>query len=120
MMIITSKEEFDALLRERQAILFVFFDWSGQAHDSLRMFEEWEREWSAENPGVSVSFYRLDPDPHPETWGWLAENARGNEGREGGYGSASWILDGKAVGHIRYVAEVGKSTLSRLTAEYFG
>ena len=117
---ITTREDFDAFLHEEQAILFAFFDWSGQAHSSLRVFEEWEREWHASHPTASVSFYRLDPDRYTVAGGWLAEQARGDEGLEGGFGSVTWLRRGKGVGFVPYAAKAGKDTLSRLTDEYFG
>jgi hypothetical protein len=117
---ITTKEQFDGLLREEQAVLFTFFDWSGQAHSSLRVFEEWEREWRALHSVAPVSFYRLDPDSYRESWDWLVEQARGSDGMEGGYGSVTWLRRGKNVGFVRYAAKVGKDTLSHLTDDYFG
>ena len=117
---ITTTEDFDALLRAEQAILFTFFDWSGQAQSSLRVFEEWERDWRALHPNALVTFFRLDPDRLKVSWDWLVKNARGDEGMEGGFGSVIWVRHGTRVGYVRYAAKVGKERLSRLTDEYFG
>jgi hypothetical protein len=117
---ITTKDEFDALIQADQAVLFTFFDWSGQAHLSLQVFEEWEREWRAQHPTASVAFFRLDPDNYRECWAWLGEHAGGEDGLEGGFGSVVWLRRGKTIGFARYAANEGKNRLSRLTAEYFG
>ena len=35
---ITNKEQFGQMLADEQAVLFIYFDWSGQAVVSLRFF----------------------------------------------------------------------------------
>ena len=120
MVTITSRDEFDLLLRDEQAVLFTFFEWSGQAHASFRIFEEWKREWCESHQNAPVSFYCLDPDRYLDAGGWLVEQARGPDGMEGGFGSVTWLRRGKGVGYVRYAAKAGKEVLSRLTDEYFG
>jgi hypothetical protein len=117
---ITSKEQFEHMLAEEQAVLFVFFDWSGQAVVSLRLFESWVQEWRGLRPDSSVASYRLDPDAHPDTWSWVGEQARSETDNEGGFGSVTWLRCGRSVAFVRYAAEVGKDELSRLTDEHFG
>jgi len=117
---IATKEDFNALRREEQAVLFVFFDWSGQAVVSLQLFGEWEQEWKASHPNAQVGFYRLDLDKHPETQGWLAAQSRDDQAIEGGFGSVTWLRFGKRVGFVRFAAKAGKDALSRLTNEHFG
>jgi hypothetical protein len=117
---ITTMEEFDSLLREEHAVLFVFFDWSGQAHISLRVFKEWEGEWRNSHPGLSVGFYRLDPDRYKDAGGWLSKQAREKDGAEGGCGSVTWLRLGKRIGFVNFAAKVGKDKLSQLTDEFFG
>jgi hypothetical protein len=117
---ITSKEQFERMLAEEQAVLFVFFDWSGQAVVSLRLFESWVQEWRLLHPELSVAFYRLDPDAHPDTWSWVGEQARSETDNERGFGSVTWLRRGRSVAFLRYVAEAGKDELSRLTDEHFG
>jgi hypothetical protein len=117
---ITNKADFKRLLADEQAVLFVFFDWSGQAVVSLRLFELWIKEWLASHPEAPVNFYRLDPDAHPDTWTWLVGQARGETDNERGFGSVCWLRRGHSVGFVRYAAQVGKDELSRLTDEHFG
>ena len=117
---IQANEDFDALLKVEQAILFTFFDWSSQADLSLNVFTEWEHEWKAAHPNAPVGFYRLDPDHHPYTWQWLAQHARGEDGMDGGFGAVTWLRNGNSVAFVRYAAKAGKQTLSRLTDGYFG
>ena len=117
---IATREQFDGMLREEQAVLFAFFAWSGQAHSSLRVFEEWEREWRTLHSDAPVSFYCLDPDSFGESRDWLVEQARGSDGVEAGYGSVTWLRHGKRIGFIPYAAKVGKDTLSHLTGDRFG
>lgn len=117
---ITSKEQFERMLADEQAVLFLFFDWSGQAVVSLRLFESWVQEWRGLHPESSVAFYRLDPDAHPDTWRWVGEQARSETDNERGFGSVTWIRRGRSVAFVRYAAQVGKDELSRLTDEHFG
>jgi hypothetical protein len=119
MTFIQTKADFDALLAEEQAVLFAFFDWSGQAYASLRIFERWETEWRESHRGAWVNFYQLDPDRFPDTGGWLVEQARSIKSMEGGFGSVTWLRRGKTVGFVQYAAEVGEDALSRLTEKYF-
>jgi hypothetical protein len=113
-------EDFAALLRAEQAMVFTFFDWSGQAHLSLKVFAEWESEWGALHSAQKISFFRLHPDEYRDSWDWLVQHARGIDGNEGGYGSVTWARFGKSIGFVRDAGSVGKETLSRLTDEYFG
>jgi len=117
---ITTKEDFNTLLQDKQAVLFLFFDWSGQAHSSLRVFTEWELEWRASHPAASVGFYRLDPDRCTDSWNWIVEHAHGDEGMDAGFGSVPWLRQGKGIGFVRFAAKAGKVKLSQLTDEYFG
>ncbi len=117
---ITNKEQFHRMLADEHAVLFIFFDWSGQAVVSLRLFESWIQEWRTLHPESSVSFYRLDPDAHPDTWSWVGEQARSETDNESGFGSVTWLRCGHSVAFVRYAAQVGKEELSRLTDEHFG
>jgi hypothetical protein len=94
---IASKEQFERMLTAEQAVLFVFFDWSGQAMASLRLFESWIQEWRALHPEAPVSFYRLNPDRHLDTWSLLGEQARRQANSEGGFGSVTWLHRGRSV-----------------------
>lgn len=116
---IRTRADFEAMLKFERVVLFTFFDWSGQAELSLNVFTEWEREWRASHPDAPVGFYRLDPDHHPYTWEWVAEHVRGEDGMEGGFGAVTWLQRGRGVGFVRFAAEAGKQTLSRLTDECF-
>ena len=115
---ITNKEEFDRMLANEQAVLFIFFDWSGQAVASLRLFESWMQKWRALHPGLAVSFYRLDPDEHSDTWSWVAAQARSENYSEGGYGSVTWLRRGRSVAFVRDAVQAGKDELSGLIDEH--
>jgi hypothetical protein len=117
---ITNKEQFERMLAVEQAVLFIFFGWSGQAVLSLRLFESWVQDWRASHPESSVAFYRLDPDAHPDTWSWVAKQARSEADNERGFGSVTWLRRGRSVGFACYAAQIGKDELSRLTDEHFG
>ena len=108
------------MLAEKQVVLFIFFDWSGQAVVSWRLFESLAQEWQALYPDAGVHFYRLDPDAHPDTWSWITEQARSDSESEGGFGSVTWLRRGRSVAFVRYAAQVGRDELSRLTDEHFG
>lgn len=117
---ITTRGDLDTLVCDQQAVLFTFFDWSGQAHISLRVFEDLEREWHASHPDAPVRFYRLDPDLYQDAESWLAKWCRPDDGVEGGFGSVTWLRHGQSLRFVRYAAEAGKETLSKLTDDFFG
>ena len=117
---ITTKKDFDALLRAEQAVLFAFFDWSGQAHLSLIVFEQWQRKWRELHPKAAVSFYRLDLDQYKEAGSWFAGAARNDKEMDGGMGSVTWVRRGKSVGFVPYAGKAGPETLSLLTDHFFG
>ena len=117
---IANTEEFNRMLADDKAVLFVFFNWSGQAVLSLRLFEAWVEEWRASHPEASVSFYRLDPDDNRDSWTWLNQKSRNETEIDGGFGSVTWLRRGKCIAFVRYAAQAGREELSRLTDEHFG
>src|SRR5258708_25436442 len=74
---INSSGDFDEALQAERAVVFIFFEWSGQAARSLRTLQEWERELAAQPGTLNFGIYQLAPDQHPRTWKWLA-GARGH------------------------------------------
>jgi hypothetical protein len=119
---ISSKEDFEKLLRESHAILFVWFVWSGQAYMSLALVEEWEQEWRVLHPDAAVGFYRLNPEEYAEKdyWKLLEDKVRSSKGIEGGGGSLTWLNNGTIVGFVSEARREGKDKLSSRTQEYFG
>jgi hypothetical protein len=119
MKMITTSQDFAALLNAERAVVFTFFDWSGQAHLSLRVFQNWEREWVASNPLPPIAFFRLDPDNLKVCWDWIVAQAHGDEGTDGGFGATIWVRRGEGIGFLRFTAMAGEESLARLTRKYF-
>jgi uncharacterized protein YbaR (Trm112 family) len=116
---IDSPGDLDAALHAERAVVFIFFDWSGQAARSLRTFQEWERELAAQPGGTKCEIYQLEPDKHPRTWKWIADTAGHDKGGEHGYGSVVWLRKGSIVGFVQNAATAGTKTLAQITHECF-
>lgn len=115
MTVITTERDFQKFLQEEKAVLFVYFDWSGQAAISLKLFQEWEYEWKTAHADERIGFYRLNPEELPACWNWLTKQAQAEDGVDGGFGSVIWLCKGQRINFVRYAAKAGKETLSRVT-----
>src|SRR5258708_38214485 len=116
---INSSGDFDEALHAERAIIFIFFEWSGQAARSLRTFQQFERELAAQPDGVNCKILQLEPDQHPRTWKWLADVAGHGEDMEHGYGAVVWLRKGSVVGFVHNAAMAGTKTLTQITHECF-
>jgi uncharacterized protein YbaR (Trm112 family) len=115
---IDSSGDLDAALHAERAVVFIFFEWSGQAECSLRTFQEWERELASQPGKVDFEIYQLAPDQHPRTWKWIADASHG-KGVENGAGSVRWLRKGSVVGFVHNAAMAGTKTLAQITHECF-
>jgi hypothetical protein len=119
--LVDSESRFDDLVASPEAIVFVHFDWSGQSVHSLRLFEEWEKDWAAKPTAGFPQHFRLNPDASSYTWDWLEQEGgrfRSDLGG-GGYGSVLWVKFGRVVDFVRYAAKEGKATLTAKTQQAF-
>ncbi len=116
---INSLSDFDQALHAERALIFIFFEWSGQAARSLRTFQQFEREIVAQPGGANCQIYQLAPDQHPRTWKWLAGAAGHGEDVEQGHGAVLWLRKGSVAGFVQDAAEVGTKTLAQITQECF-
>lgn len=110
-----SREEFESAIRAETAILFLDFEWSGQAQLSRSVISEWERTWALWNRGVQTNLWRGLPDEQP----WLAEWLPKNDLAGGGYGAVVWLRDGQVVGQENAAYAAGVRELARRTNELF-
>jgi uncharacterized protein YbaR (Trm112 family) len=111
---ITSKNEFETLLQAEKAIVFLFFEWSGQAVQSREVVEQWESDPMLSPTRIGVSVHQLIPEEHPYSHEWVEDSAR----EAGGGGAVVWIRNRSIVGHIPNAARTGVQTLAQLTHDY--
>jgi uncharacterized protein YbaR (Trm112 family) len=116
---ISSSGDFDEALHAERAIVFIFFEWSGQAARSQRAFQELERELASQPGGTKCEVYQLEPDKHPRTWKWLTGVAGHGEETEHGRGAVLWLRKGSVAAFVQDAAEVGTKTLAQITQECF-
>ncbi len=116
---INSSGDFDEALHAERAVVFIFFEWSGQAARSLRTLQEWERELAAQPGTVNFGIYQLAPDQHPRTWKWLAGAVGHGESAEQSDGAVLWLRKGSVAGFAQDAAGAGIKTLAQITHECF-
>jgi len=116
---INSSGDFEEALHTERVIIFIFFEWSGQAARSLRTFQQFERELAAQPDGVNCEIFQLEPDQHPRTWKWLAGVAGCDEGAEHSHGAVVWLRKGLVAGFAKDAAAAGTKTLAQITHECF-
>jgi hypothetical protein len=114
---IESEHQFASALSERCAIVFLDFEWSGQASLSRAVVAEWERSWAIWNPHVQTRVWRVLPDQQPWIARWLPQD-RGDLA-SGGHGALLWLVNGRIVAHEAAAYAAGIRELSRRTAAVF-
>lgn len=102
--------DFNKLLKTEKVIVFIYHEWSGQAHISKQVILDWEN-----NSQSNHLIFEINPEDSVDFDKWVYEN----EIHGHGYGSVIWLNNGKILG---FVKEAGKLSLSELeikTAEIF-
>src|SRR5260370_17295790 len=112
---IHSLADFDEALCAERAVVFIFFEWSGQAERSLRTFQQWERELASHPGTVNFGIYQLAPDQHHRTWKWLARAVGHGEGAQQSDGAVLWLRKGSMAGFVQDAASAGIKTLAQIT-----
>ncbi len=107
---IKTEAQFEKVLLLEKAMVFIFFDWSGQAHLSKKVLSEWESK--AE---LQIPLFELDPDDLTSVSKWVLEEVK----ERGGYGSLIWLKNGKISGIEMNVGNSEFSELERKTGELF-
>jgi hypothetical protein len=115
MQTLKTQQQFDRATQQSNAIIFVDFDWSGQAQLSKLVVSEWERTWAVWNPRVSASIWIVCPDDQPWVVECLPKDSRDNAGA--GHGAVLWLRDGRIVGQERSAYATGVRELARRTNE---
>lgn len=108
---IETESEFESILLLEKAMVFIFFEWSGQAHISRNNVLDWENKSKFEIP-----LFELEPDELMSVSEWVRDEAK----KRGGYGSLIWLKGGNIVGVEMYAGKFGISELERKTSEIFG
>ena len=107
---IKTEDEFEKVLLLEKAMVFIFFEWSGQAHMSKRILSEWENKSELNFP-----LFELEPDELMSVSKWVREEAK----ERGGYGSLVWLENGRVLSIEMNVGNSGISEIERKTAELF-
>lgn len=92
---VQTEQEFDALLRKEQAVLFFFVLWGPD-----RYAEEKAAAWAAKRkPPLEVQ--RVDPDEQPFVMKWLVKQNREDLAYVGA-GCMAWLNSGKIVASVNH------------------
>jgi hypothetical protein len=104
-----------------RAILFVTFDWSGQAALSAAVVLEWRRLWRITTSMEPVDVFVANPDRQSWFASWLAAASEewDDELAGGGHGSVIWLRKGKVVAFEGFAADAGIRQLGTITDRVF-
>jgi len=108
---ITTDADFKKLLTMDKALVFIFFEWSGQAHFSKKVLIDWKRKSK-----FNIPLFELLPDELELVSKWVREEVK----ERGGYGSLSWIKDGRVLEVEFNVGNCSSSEIESKTSELFG
>jgi hypothetical protein len=111
---ITAQSEFESAINAEKAIIFITYEWSGQAIQSEQVVAKWVSEWRLWHKDLLVPIFKIEPDEYSFMLEWLRENVN-----EHGYGSLVWIKDGAIVDYERFVATAGIEDVARRTETIF-
>jgi hypothetical protein len=107
---VKTEAEFEGILLLEKSMVFVFFEWSGQAQVSKKVLSEWESKSKLEIP-----LFELDPDELMSVSNWVRDEAK----ERGGYGSITWLKDGTVLGTEKKAGRFSILELERKTSEIF-
>ena len=107
---IETETEFKEVLLLKKAMVFIFFEWSGQAHFSKKIVVEWENKSK-----FAIPLFELEPDELPDVLKWVQDEVK----ERSGYGSLVWLKDGRILDSEMNVGKFGTLELERKTSEIF-
>lgn len=111
---VETAEQFEAVLKEERAVLFIACCVSIPAVRSRGVVEDWVRE---DRPRCPV--YCVDPLLQPFIEDWLDKQGR-SDLYTGGHGETVWLRNGVIVGESFSPLEEGREGLQRTTKRLFG
>jgi hypothetical protein len=112
---IKTQTEFESAISAEKAIIFITFDWSGQAKLSEYVVAEWRRTWNLSHRDLHIPFFKLEPDELSFTHEWVRDTVK----ERGGYGALVWIKDGAIADYEPNVTYAGIRDIVRRTETIF-
>ena len=113
--VIRSVADWERLLHEPRALLFLWFQWSVPVVPVLRRVLLWRRDWARHCTCPPVPLYTFDGDALPEFKQWNAEVLH----ESGGWGSLFLFNGGRVAEQFYRVDKVSLGRLSRACDEHF-
>jgi len=99
---IKTEAEFNKVLLLDKAIVFIFFEWSGQAHVSKTALNNWENQSKFEIP-----LFELNPEDSEVFSKWICDDVEDVHG----YGSIVWLGNGEI---LNFEKDAGKSGIFQI------
>lgn len=90
-----------------KAMIFIFFEWSGQAHISKTVLNNWENQSKFEIP-----LFELNPEDSEVFSKWVFENVADVHG----YGSVVWLSNGEILNFEKDAGKCGIFEIETKTA----
>jgi hypothetical protein len=107
---IKSIADFENVLKLEKTIVFIYFEWSGQARVSKNVVINWESQTKS-----AIPLFEINPEDSDEFNKWVCDNKIHGHG----YGSLVWLKKGEILDFEKYAAEFGISKLEEKTFEVF-
>lgn len=121
---IKPKSEFEDLLQQPNAILFLYAEWSGVCMQSADVLEEFIYRWHRKNPQLNIVFSKIDVSEKTDLmWklvaNWLTDNQFTNADlfTSNGNGPLIWIQSGKIVYHIPAAFHLNEESFVEITEQ---
>jgi hypothetical protein len=92
--------DFEQCIHAENAIIFIFFAWSGRSHESRKIALSFETEWSNKLQLLDFDIWELEPEKNEFSLKWVYEEVKDLFG----YGSFVWLRNGKILGFEKNVA----------------
>ncbi|MBV8879952.1 MAG: hypothetical protein JO332_08320 [Planctomycetaceae bacterium] len=117
---IDSQQKLLECLSADQALVFVYFSWSGQSQASLQMFEKLPDVFLGRPSRMAPRDYRVDPDQE----GGLFLQLFGTDPQhpmltDCSDGPVLWISQGRIIDYARYAGQLGLEGLLLKTEKAF-
>ena len=103
-------EDFKNCLNAEKAVVFIFFEWSGQAHFSKRIVEDWENQ----NENLFPVF-ELNPEKTDFAKDWVHEKVKDLRG----FGSLVWLNEGNILDFEFDSGKLGIGKIQEKTVKLF-
>lgn len=103
--------EFKELLSSKKVVVLIFYDWSGQAHNSRKIFREWQKQ----NQNNEILIREMNPDLIEFSRDWVLNEVKDLRGN----GSIVWLYNGNILGVEEDATKLGIQGIEQKTQEIF-